>query len=129
MSSVRVAAVLGCFLCGLLLAASGPSVAQEKNDTGIGVLAGEWKIEYTHGAVRTYVIETDGKVTGTADEEKLKGQISRKDGVLLLIMAGDGKLERLTLGTDGRLFVEHYGNKDDYPEKKATHIGVGIRQK
>ena len=53
----------------------------------------------------------------------------RKDGILLLVMEGDGKLERLTLGTDGRLFVEHYGNKDDYPEKKATHIGIGVRQK
>jgi hypothetical protein len=79
--------------------------------------------------MRTYVIEKNGKVSGTADEEKLQGQISRKDGILLLIMEGDGKLERLTLGTDGRLFVEHYGNKDDYPEKKATHIGIGIRLK
>jgi hypothetical protein len=126
---LRGSLVLGPFLGGLLLAASVPSVAQEKNDTGISVLAGEWKIEYTHGAVRTYVIATDGKVTGTADEEKLKGQISRKDGILLLIMEGDGKLERLTLGTDGRLFVEHYANKDDYPEQKATHIGIGMRQK
>jgi hypothetical protein len=68
-------------------------------------------------------------VSGTADEEKLKGQISRKDGILLLVMEGDGKLDRLTLGTIGRLFVDHYGNKDDYPEKKATHIGIGVRQK
>ena len=129
MNYLRRPVVLGCCLCVLLMIGSVPSVAQEKGDTGIGVLAGEWKIEYTHGAVRTYVIETNGKVSGTADEEKLKGRISRKDGILLLIMEGDGKLERLTLGTDGRLFVEHYGNKDDYPEKKATYIGIGIRQK
>ena len=129
MNYLRDSFVLGCFLCVWLLIASVPSVAQEKGDTGIVVLTGEWKIEYTHGAVRTYVIEKNGKVSGTADEEKLKGKISRKDGILLLIMEGDGKLERLTLGTDGRLFVEHYGNKDDYPEKKATHIGIGVRQK
>ena len=57
------------------------------------------------------------------------GQIKRQDGVLLLTFEGDGKLERLTLGSDGRLFVEHYGVKDDYPEQTASHIGIGVRQK
>jgi hypothetical protein len=128
MNRLGVALVLACLLCVLAVIASAPAVAQQKGDTGIGVLAGEWKIEYTHGPVRTYVVEKTGKVSGTADDEKLKGQITRKDGVLLLIMEGDGKLERLTLGTDGRLFVEHYGNKDDYPAKNATHIGIGVRQ-
>jgi hypothetical protein len=129
MHRLLVALALGSVLGFLGPLASVRAVAQEKGDTGISVLAGEWKIEYTHGAVRTYVIEKDGKVSGLADEEKLKGQISRKDSILLLVMESDGKLERLTLGTDGRLFVEHYGNKDDYPEKKATHIGIGVRQK
>lgn len=109
--------------------AVGLAPGQVKGDAGISVLAGEWKIDYTHGAVRTYVVETDGKVTGTADEEKLKGQITRENGVLLLVMGDDGKLERLTLGVDGRLFVEHYGTKADYPEQKASHIGIGTRQK
>lgn len=103
--------------------------ADEKGDTQIGVLAGEWKVEYTHGAVRNYVIEKDGKVAGTADNEKLPGQISRKDGTLLLIFEGDGKLERLTLGSDGRLFVEHYNPSENYPDRKASVMGIGVRQK
>ncbi|HMF19177.1 MAG TPA: hypothetical protein VKE98_18350 [Gemmataceae bacterium] len=129
MNRLRVALILGSLLCSLGTLTCVRAVAQEKGDPGIGILAGEWKIEYTHGAVRVYVIDKIGSVAGTAEEEKLKGQISRKDGVLLLIMEGDGKLERLTLGVDGRLFVEHYNNKDDYPEKKATHIGIGARQR
>ena len=39
------------------------------------------------------------------------------------------ELERLTLGTDGRLFIEHYDPKEDFPDKKAAHIGIGTRQK
>ncbi len=129
MYQLRAAVVLLCVFCAFGAVSVNMSRGQEKSDTGISVLAGEWKIEYTHGAVRTYVVEKDGKVSGTADEEKLKGQITRKDGILLLIMEDDGKLERLTLGVDGRLSVEHYGNKADYPEQKASHVGIGIRQK
>jgi hypothetical protein len=129
MNRPGAAVVLGCLLSALGGVAAVPVTAQEKRDTGISVLAGEWQIDYTYGAVRTYVVEPDGKVSGTAEEEKLKGRITRKDGTLILIMEGDGKLERLTLGTDGRLFVEHYGNAADYPEKRATHIGIGVRQK
>ena len=49
--------------------------------------------------------------------------------MLLLTFEGDDKLEWLTLGTDGRLFVEHYDPKGNFPEKKATHIGIGVREK
>lgn len=121
--------VIGFAASTLVLVTRTSASAEEKGDTQIGVLAGEWKVEYTHGAVRTYVVEKNGKVAGTADDEKLVGQIKRQDGVLLLTFEGDGKLERLTLGSDGRLFVEHYGVKDDYPEQKASHIGIGVRQK
>ncbi|HEX5270813.1 MAG TPA: hypothetical protein VFW33_10015 [Gemmataceae bacterium] len=65
----------------------------------------------------------------TFEEEKLKGQIKRKGLALLLEFEGDDRLERLTLGTDGRLFVEHYNPKGDFPDGKAKHIGIGVRQK
>ena len=129
MYQFRVAAVVCLTFCTLGAVAVNPTRGREGSDNGINVLAGEWKIDYTHGAVRTHVVEKDGKVSGTAGEEKLKGQITREDGILLLIMEDDGKLERLTLGVDGRLFVEHYGSKADYPEQKASHIGIGTRQK
>ncbi len=129
MIASRVPFAIGFLLFALGPFACPPALAQEKGDTGIGVLAGQWKIDYTHGLDRTYVIEKDGKVSGTAGEEKLKGQITRKDGMLLLTFEDDGKLERLTLGTDGRLFVEHYDPKENFPEKKANLMGIGIRQK
>src|SRR5271165_5377584 len=97
----RVFAASAWLLLGLVLvaglAALAPADAQEKVDNQIAVLAGEWKITYTHDAVRVYSIERDGKVSFT--EGKLNGQINRKDGMLLLTFEGDNKLERLTLGT------------------------------
>ncbi len=126
---LRSLLALGFVALTVGLAAWPSARADEKGDTQIGVLAGEWKVEYTHGAVRNYAIEKDGKVAGTADDEKLTGQISRKEGILFLIFEGDGKLERLTLGSDGRLFVEHYNPKENYPDGKASHIGIGVRQK
>ena len=50
----------------LLVGWCAPALAQEKVDTGIAVLTGEWRIDYTHDAVRTYVIEKNGKVSATA---------------------------------------------------------------
>ena len=41
----------------------------------------------------------------------------------------DTLLERLTPGTDGRLFSEYWEPKADFPEKNAHMIGVGSRQK
>jgi hypothetical protein len=107
--------------------AAGDRPADDKEDNQIAVLAGEWKVAYTNDAVRVYAIEKDGKVS--FDEEKLKGRIKRSGGVLLLAFEGDDKLERLTLGVDGRLFVEHYDPKANYPDKKASWIGIGTRQK
>jgi hypothetical protein len=114
-------------LVGLWFVPWAATGAQEKGDTQIAVLAGEWKITYTNDAVRVYVIDTGGKVS--FDEEKLKGQIKRKGAALLLEFEGDDRLERLTLGTDGRLFVEHYSPQGDFPDKKPAHIGIGVRQK
>lgn len=102
---------------------------KDQTDTPFEMLAGNWQIDYTNGAVRHYVIDKDGKVSGTADEERLKGRIKRMGDTLILIFAGDGKLEKLTLGADGRLFVDHYTDKDDYPAQKAPITGIGVRLK
>jgi hypothetical protein len=48
--------------------------------------------------------------------------------VLVLVLDGDGKLERLTLGTDGRLFVEHYDPVTEFPAHPPTCVGIGVRQ-
>jgi hypothetical protein len=95
----------------------------------IAPLAEMWKITYTNDAERLYLIQKDGKVIGTAGDEKLNGRIRRKGKTLLLTFDGEDKVERLTPGTDGRLFLEHYHPASDYPDKKPMHIGIGVRQK
>jgi hypothetical protein len=111
----------------LALTTAAMSRAEEPADTQIAVLAGEWKVTYTNDAVRVYAIDKDGTVV--FDEEKLKGQIKRKGASLLLEFDKDDRLERLTLGTDGRLFVEHWNPKADFPDAKPKHMGIGVRQK
>jgi hypothetical protein len=124
----RCAAFAGAALVAAVVLAPGLlGRAEEPADSQVAVLAGERKIVYTHDAVRVYSIDTDGKVS--FDEEKLKGQIKRKGSALLLQFDGDDRIERLTLGTDGRLFVEHFNPKSDFPDGKAKHMGIGVRQK
>jgi hypothetical protein len=104
--------------------------AEEKTDNQIAVLAGEWKVTFRKDYVRVYTIETDGKVAHTSGDGKLwKGQITRKDGTLLLYFDGGSAIERLTLGVDGRLFSEYWDPKADFPDKDAHLIGIGVRQK
>jgi hypothetical protein len=94
-----------------------------------GKYVGDWTISYTHGAVRSYSIDKDGKVSGMANELQLNGKIELKDAMLLLTFDGEDKLERLTLGTNGNvMFIEHYHPKSDFPDGKAAHFGIGVRQ-
>lgn len=90
-------------------------------------LAGEWKIAYTNNYVRLYVIDEDGKVK--FDAEGITGQIKPGEAALLVEFDQNDQLERLTLRSDGQLFVEHYNPKADYPDKKPTTTGIGVRQK
>ncbi len=98
-------------------------------------LAGEWKITYGHGSVRVYIFDEDGKMRGNLEDSKwissykLTGQIERRDGMLLLTFNEEDKLERLTLGSDGRLKVEHFDPKADFPAKQPRVAGIGIRRK
>ena len=91
-------------------------------DKQLALLAGAWKIQYSHGAVRAYTIHGDGKVS--CPELNLEGQIQQKNDSLLLSFAGDGKLERLALRADGRLFVEHYDPAGRYPNQALPTPGL-----
>jgi hypothetical protein len=107
-----------------------PAHAQDKTDNQIAVLAGEWKVTFPNEFVRVYAIDRDGKVAhSSADGKSWKGQITRKDGTLMLFFDGGSAIERLTLGVDGRLFSEYWDPKADFPDKNAHLIGIGIRQK
>jgi len=115
---------------------SGPSKEKRTADEGPGIsaksgiriadLAGKWRITYSHGAVRDYIVEKDGRVS--FPEESLRGRIERKSGGLRLSFDGDNRPERLTPGVDGRLFVEHYASQSDFADGKPVHLGIGVRQ-
>ena len=119
-----------CVALGVMATALAPAVTQEKADNQIAVLAGEWKVAFPKYCVRVYNIETNGMVSHTSADGKFwKGQITRKDGMLVLYFEGGTAIERLTLGVDGRLFSEYWNPKADFPNKDAHNIGIGVRQK
>ena len=118
-------------IAALIAAAALSVTAQEAKDTNkdktIARLAGDWQISYTNGAVRHYSIDEQGFVTFEA--EKRKAQISRKSEALLIAFGGESRVERLTMGTDGRLFIEHFQQQPDMLGKMPEIMGIGIRQK
>ncbi len=102
-----------------------PSQSTQKQT--VDALAGAWKITYTNDYVRDYTTEANGRVAFPG--EGRQGEITSKDGVLLLVFEGDDRLETLRLDTNGRLLIEHYNPKADFPSKKPAVSGMGIRQK
>jgi hypothetical protein len=60
-------------------------------------------------------------------DDYLIGRIVRASGTLLLEQERDAKMERLTLGVDGRLFVEHWRHTSHFPDGSIV-FGIGIRQ-
>ena len=119
--------VLTGLALGAIFATATTTPAQESPDKQILDLAGKWEITYTNDAVRIYAIDAKGMVS--FDEANLKGRIVRKSEALILVFGGDPKTERLTMGVDGRLFVEHFHQQEDLVGKRPVVIGIGIRQK
>jgi hypothetical protein len=125
---IRTGILLGVNI-GVMATVLAPARAQE-TDNQIAVLAGEWKVTFPKDYVRVYTIETEGKVAHTSGDGKLwKGQITRKDGTLVLAFDGGNAIERLTLGVDGRLFSEYWDPRAEFPDKNAHLIGIGVRQR
>src|SRR5262245_22345394 len=122
-----VVARAGLSIIALFAAVVLSVTAQEVKDKGLADLAGQWQITYTNGAVRLYSIDNQG--VATFEQENVKGRVFRKSEALLLSFAGDAKIERLTLGTDGRLFVEHFQQQADVVGKFPEIMGIGIQQK
>jgi hypothetical protein len=116
--------ILGCWAFSRT---SGARAADDWFDKQIADLAGEWEITYTNDAVRRYTIDKEGVVTFEATKQNMR--ITRKGEALMLAFQGDGKVERLRMGVDGRLFVEHFLSHTEPVEKRPHAIGIGIRQK
>ncbi len=90
-------------------------------------LVGDWQVTYTNGSVRHYTVDRQGFVV--FEQEKRKGRAVRKSEATLLYFSGDTRVERLTLGIDGRLFIEHFSQQADLIGKFPEIMGIGIRQK
>lgn len=103
-------------------------VRQEEEKSGTNTFAavhGEWKIRYSNKVTRRYTIEKNGNVIW---DDKSIGRLTRTGGQLLLEQKRDEKIERLTLGTDGRLFIEHWRHTSHFPNGSFL-FAIGIRQK
>jgi hypothetical protein len=112
-------------LCAVMTTQAQGITSAQKNKM-LRSLAGTWQITYhPNKTVRTYTITKRGEVLFS--ELDMRGQIAVGDTGLLLDFQSDGKLERLTLGTDGRLFVEHYNPATLFPNN-PDQIGIGRRQ-
>lgn len=90
------------------------------------IRAGLWSVKYhPNQATRNYVVSENGEVSFSDGEVKTKPVIDKNGDILIDFK--DGKLERWTVGKDGRLFVEHFNPKENYPEL-PDQIGIGIRK-
>jgi len=101
-----------------------------KNTVTVDQFAGTWTVKYSHGSVRNYAIAADGKVSAKVDDAELKGEITKHEGHWLLIFPGDGKLERISLTSQGKLFVEHFNPREAYftASKLPNVTGHGERE-
>jgi hypothetical protein len=94
--------------------------AKDKNPIPPGV----WTVTYhPNRAVRAYTVTADGDVSFS--ESTTKAKLTVKDREVTLDF-DDGKLERWTVGHDGRLFVEHFNPRANYPDGQPDQIGIGV---
>lgn len=113
-----------CLLVLLAIAEMLPAAPALKDRNPIP--AGTWTVTYhPNRAVRVYTASAEGEVSFA--ESGTKGKLAVKDRDILLDLS-DGKLERWTLGRDGRLFVEHFNPKATYPAGPPDQIGIGVRK-
>jgi hypothetical protein len=96
--------------------------AKDKNP----IPPGTWTVTYhPNRAVRVYSVTAEGDVSFA--EFGGKAKLAVKDREVILDLS-DGKLERWTLGHDGRLFVEHFNPKSSFPDDTPDQIGIGTRK-
>jgi hypothetical protein len=111
-----------CVLVLLIVTLTGPAAPALKDKNPIS--PGVWTVTYhPNRAVRVYTVSADGDVSFS--ESTTKAKLTVKDRAVTLDF-DDGKLERWTLGHDGRLFVEHFNPKSSYPDNPPDQIGIGV---
>lgn len=115
-------------LLGLMCVGTGSPLAAPALKEKPPIPAGVWTVKYhPNQATRVYVVDENGDVAfPDADADaKIKPMIE-KNGEILIDFK-DGKLERWTIGKDGRLFIEHFNPKESYPHT-PDQIGIGTRK-
>lgn len=87
---------------------------------------GTWKVVYNHGAIRSYVINADGMLTGTDADGKtpLAGIKLVVKGEDVLLNGGGGFVERLKM-SEKTLLIEHWSSKALYPASPPNFHATG----
>lgn len=88
--------------------------------------AGKWKVVYNHGAVRQYVINADGVLTGTDADGKtalpsVKLVVNGED---VLMNGNGGIVERFKI-SDKTLLIDHWSSKTLYPGSAPNYHATG----
>jgi len=90
--------------------------------------AGTWKLAYSDGQTRRYMITPDGVVTGTNFDGKSPIPVNRlvvKGNDVLLDYTSGGVMERLKIA-DKNLLIEHFSPRTLYPNSPANYHATGI---
>lgn len=95
--------------------------------TGIAQFAGSWRIHYTNGSSRRYILSADGTARFIEDNRQ---PVSHSGTIVLqgedfLLDFGDGvSIERVSM-KGGNLFLEHWNPKSAYPAVAPIARGTG----
>lgn len=118
---MRVITCIGIMLLAMINMSAAPALKDKPL-----IPAGTWTVKYApNQAIRVYEVSETGEVN--FGELELKATLERTDAKNVLLNLKDGKIERWTLGNDGRLFVEHFNPAENYPTT-VDQIGIGTRK-
>jgi hypothetical protein len=95
-----------------------------RNPPQLADIAGEWRITYPNGREHFYRIQASGRVMN----DWRTGLVRLQGDTFVVTFDDDGKREHLTLGTDGRLFVEPDDPIGLQFGDPASGVGIGVRR-
>jgi len=89
-------------------------------------LAGTWRIQFGGGGIRTYEIETAGRISWVDSKTGIRrAKIFTMSGGYWTSLI-PSEIQRLT-PSQGRLYVEHFKASERKPVGTPLSIGVGVR--
>ena len=103
-----------------------PAAKSEKARDLAASLVGTWDVVCANRMQRTYTIDPQGRIAWGDRRAQL---VSTPHGVAGPIGFEQGKRERCTSLTDGRLLVEHFAPDSAFPDGPPDQIGLGVPSK